>query len=409
MNLTRMGRGGQHRRVMKERSRIIVVTALGVTQTLAWASSYYLPAILGAPIARSLGVSTDAFFGIFSAALLLGAALSPWVGSLIDRHGGRAVLTVSSAVLAAGLACLGSAQGFRSLTSAWLVLGIGMALGLYDPAFAALTRLYGSTARAPITGITLIAGFASTIGWPVSASLLHALGWREACLIWAALNLCVGLPLNWLVIPAAPTPLVMSAARPIPVGPEPPRGAMPILAFYFAATAFVTGAMAAQLPRLLVSAGATQAVAIAAGALVGPAQVAARLVEFGLLRRFHPVSSARLATLLHPLGAGLLGLLGPAGVALFAILHGAGNGMITIAKGTLPLAIFGPAGYGLRNGILSVPARLSLSAAPFLFGLLLDRIGAASVLLSAGLSLSALASLLLLRPHPAAAAASAGN
>jgi hypothetical protein len=190
---------------------------------------------------------------------------------------------------------------------------------------------------------------------------------------------------------------------------EPPRGAMPILAFYFAATAFVTGAMAAHLPRLLESAGATEAAAIAASTLVGPAQVAARLFEFGLLRAFHPVWSARLAALTHPIGAGLLGLLGPAGVPLFALLHGAGNGLITIAKGTLPLAIFGPAGYGLRNGILSAPARLALSAAPFVFGVLLDRIGALAVLLTAGLSVAASTSLLLLRPQSAPTVASAAN
>jgi MFS family permease len=388
-------------------SKTTVVAALGTTQTLAWASSYYLPAILGAPIAAALGLSTDAFFAIFSAALLLGAALSPWVGKLIDEHGGRSVLTVSSAVIAAGLMTLGLSQGIWSLGFAWLILGVGMAVGLYDPAFAALTRLYGRAARAPITGITLIAGFASTIGWPASAWFLHAFGWREACLIWAALNLVVALPLNWLVIPVAPPLLTPPHERPAPADVEPPRGAMPILAFYFAATAFVTGAMAAQLPRLLESAGASEAAAIAAGALVGPAQVAARLVEFGLLRTVHPVWSARIAAVLHPLGAAVLGLFGPAGVAPFALLHGAGNGMITIAKGTLPLAIFGPVGYGRRNGILSVPARVALSAAPFLFGLLLDRVGASAVLLSAGLSLLAFASLLLLHPRPAPAAAPA--
>jgi hypothetical protein len=184
---------------------------------------------------------------------------------------------------------------------------------------------------------------------------------------------------------------------------------MPILAFYFAATAFVTGAMAAHLPRLLEAAGATEGAAIAAGALVGPAQVAARLVEFGLLRAIHPVWSARIAAIMHPLGGGVLWLLGPAGVAFFALLHGAGNGMITIAKGTLPLAIFGPAGYGLRNGILSVPARVALAAAPFVFGVLLDHVGASAIALSAGLSLAALASLLLLRQRPAPAAAPAAS
>ena len=376
---------------------------------MAWASSYYLPAILGAPIATALGLPTSVFFGIFSASLLLGGAISPWVGRLIDNHGGRAVLAASNVVLAAGLAGLGLAQGVVSLTIAWLILGIGMAIGLYDPAFATLTRLYGSDARASITGITLIAGFASTIGWPVSAWFEHALGWREACLIWAALNLLFALPLNWLVIPPAPPLPATGHAGHDALAAEPPRGAMPLLAFYFCATAFVTGAMAAHLPRLFEAAGATAAASIAAGALVGPAQVAARLVEFGLLRTIHPVWSGRIAVAMHPLGAAILGALGPAGVALFALLHGAGNGMVTIARGTLPLAIFGPANYGLRTGILAAPSRVALSAAPFVFGLLLDGIGVFAVLVSAGLSLAALASLLLLRPRPAPAIAAAAN
>lgn len=385
-------------------NKTVVVAGLGTTQTLAWASSYYLPAVLGAPIAASLGLSTDAFFGIFSASLLLGATISPLIGRLIDRHGGRAILTASNAVIAAGLALLGIANAIWVVGLAWLVLGIGMAIGLYDPAFAALTRLYGRAARGPITGITLIAGFASTIGWPVSTWLLHAFGWREACLTWAGFNLFVAMPLNWLVLPTAPpssspTGRERSAAVAADNVSPPPRGAMPILMVYFCGTAFVTGAMAAQLPRLLESAGAPEAAAIAAGALVGPAQVAARLVEFGLLRAVHPVWSARIAAMLHPLGALTLGLLGPAGIAPFAVLHGAGNGLITIARGTLPLAIFGPHGYGLRTGILAAPARIALSAAPFLFGLLLDRIGAAAILLSAGVSVAAAASLLLLRPE----------
>ncbi|HEX6440583.1 MAG TPA: MFS transporter, partial [Stellaceae bacterium] len=268
---------------------------------------------------------------------------------------------------------------------------------------------YGREARASITGITLIAGFASTIGWPASAWFEHAFGWREACLIWAGLNLFLAAPLNWFLIPPAPPLPPKTAAAPgVPESPSP-RSAMPILAYYFTATAFVTGAMAAQLPRFLEGAGASETAAIAAGALVGPAQVVARLFEFGLLRAIHPVWSARLAVLTHPIGAAILGLLGPAGVSLFALLHGAGNGLITIAKGTLPLAIFGPGGYGLRNGILSAPARVALSAAPFVFGLLLDRIGSAAILLTAGLSLSAFASLLLLRPRAGPAVAPAGD
>jgi len=390
----------------------IVVAALGTTQTLAWGSSFYLPAILGVPIATALGIAPTLFFGFFSAALLLSAATAPYVGQLIDRHGGRAVLACSNVVLAAGLVLLGLSQGVVSLALAWLVLGVGMAMGLYDPAFAALTRLYGRNARAPITGITLIAGFASTIGWPASAWFEHAFGWREACLIWAAINLFVAMPLNCWAIPSAPP--LPAKSHGVPEEPEiaAPLGTMAILAYFFSATRFVSGAFAAHLPGLLQGTGASEVAAIAAAALVGPAQVGARLVEFGFLRSFHPVIAARIASVLHPLGAGFLVALGPAGAAVFAVLHGAGNGMITIAKGTLPLAIFGPAGYGLRNGILSVPTRVAEASAPLLFGLLLAGIGSQAVLVTAGLCLSAFASLWLLRareapvPAPRSAAAS---
>jgi MFS family permease len=365
--------------------------------------------VLGAPIAAGLGVPTSIFFAVFSAALLLQAVFGPYLGRLIDRHGGRAVLTASNLVLAAGLVMLGLAQGIAGLIVAWVLLGIGMTMGLYDTAFATLTRLYGREARAAITGITLIAGFASTLGWPASAWFEHAFGWREACLIWAAVNLLVAMPLNWLVLPSAPPLPAVGEKRGEAREAAPPRGAMPILAFYFCTTAFVTGALQAHLLRFLEMAGASEAAAIIAGTLVGPAQVMARLFEFGLMRALHPVWSARIAALLHPLGAAVLGALGPSGVAAFAVAYGAGNGMITIARGTLPLAIFGPAGYGLRTGLLSVPARLAVAAAPFLFGLLLDRVGVFAVLLTVGLNLSAFASLWLLRPHRAAALTAAAS
>lgn len=377
-----------------------VVLTLGTTQTLAWASSYYLPAILAAPMARDLGLSTSTVFLAFSAALILSAILGPAVGRAIDTRGGRGMLALSNLVLAAGLLALAFAPNPAILTAGWLLLGIGMAMGLYDAAFATLAGLYGRAARGPITGITLIAGFASTVGWPLSAILEESFGWRAACLAWAALHLFIALPLNRLLIPPAPPPEKSTAhAEP---GPPPPRFAAPILAFVFAATWFVTGALAAHLPAMLESAGAAPALAIAAAALVGPAQVAARLLEFGLLRRFHPLVSARLATLGHPIGAAALALFGAPAAAAFAILHGMGNGVLTIAKGTLPLAVFGPAGYGARQGWIGAPARLVQAAAPFLFGLLLERAGLpAALALTTTLSLLALFALLLLRPAPA--------
>jgi MFS family permease len=379
----------------------VTVAAIGMTQTLAWGSSYYLPAILADPIAAGLDVRKSLFFGFFSGSLLLQAALGPMIGKAIDRHGGRGMLVLSNLVLGAGLVWLAFAQGPVGLAGAWAVLGIGMALGLYDAAFATLTALFGREARGPITGITLIAGFASTVGWPLSTLLNENFGWRGACLGWAALNLVVCLPVNRFLVPlpAAPSRGAASEAT-IP----PPANGMLVLAFVFGAVGFVTGAMAAHLPRLLEMSGATATAAIAAASLMGPAQVAARLFEFSVLKRLHPLVSTRLALLLHPLGAAVLGVFGAPAAAAFAVLHGAGNGLLTISRGTLPLAMFGPAGYGLRTGIIAAPARVTTAAAPLLFGLLLNVMGMGALLVSGGLSLAALASLALLRVQPAEAA-----
>jgi MFS family permease len=375
-----------------------VVSTLGVTQTLAWGSTYYLPAVFADPVADGLHLSRNWFFGIFSAALLLSGLLGPLGGRLIDRRGGRDVLAATNLVFAAGLALLGSSTGLVSLAVAWTVLGIGMGFGLYEAAFATVARLYGREARNAITGITLFAGFASTIGWPLSAFLIHAVGWRGGCFVWAALHLLVGLPLNRLLVPKG----VLTAA-PHETLLEPNDGGVPwtmiVLASVFGVTWFVSTAFAAHMPRLLIELGATPATAVAAGALVGPAQVLARVAEFSLLRRTSPLISARLATALHPIGAAMLALIGAPAAVGFALLHGGGNGIMTIARGTLPLALFGSAAYGFRTGLLAAPARILQGAAPVTFGFVLDRGGPIVALLFSG-SLTALSflALLLLRP-----------
>jgi MFS family permease len=377
------------------RSRGFVVAALGTAQTLAWGSSYYLPAILADPIAASSGVPRSWVFAAFSAALLIAAFAGPAVGRVIDRHGGRGVLMLSNVVLAAGLIVLAASNGAIALFAAWAVLGVGMALGLYDAGFAALTALYGHNARGPITGITLVAGFASTLSWPLSTVLNDALGWRETLLVWAAINLVIALPLN-ILLPVPQRAAHPSHAAGHSIGWKPYKE-MFLLAFVFAAAWFVTGAMASHLPGLLERAGATPVQAIAAAALVGPAQVAARLVEFFLLRRSHPLVSARVAALLHPIGAVVFAAIGPPAAVAFALFYGAGNGLLTIARGTVPLAVFGPHGYGERTGLLGAPARAAQALAPLLFGLLLDRMGVSVIIVSAGLCLAAFVALLLLR------------
>src|SRR5258706_79856 len=184
--------------------RISIVVALGTTQTLAWASSYYLLAILVDPIARDLHTTSTAIFAAFSASLVISALLGPRVGRTIDLFGGREVLAVSNLLFAAGLALLGCAHSALVLWAAWLILGIAMGLGLYDAAFATLGRVFAENARSSITGITLFAGFASTVGWPLTAFALDAYGWRYACFGWAFAHLIIGLPLNLFLLPKLP-------------------------------------------------------------------------------------------------------------------------------------------------------------------------------------------------------------
>ncbi|HLS57814.1 MAG TPA: MFS transporter [Zeimonas sp.] len=383
------------------RQRARVVAALGTAQTLAWASSYYLPAMLAVPMARELGVSVPTVFAAFSTALALSALVGPYAGGAIDRWGGRPVLVATNLVFAAGLAGLGLAQGPAGLFAAWIVIGIGMGSGLYEAAFSALVRLYGSQSRNAITGITLFAGFASTVGWPLTTLLEAEVGWRGACFVWAGLHLLLGAPLN-ASLPRPPRAGARASVASTGDSAAPPgssgnlRAAM-LLSFVFAVTWFVSTAMAAHLPALIMAGGATLATAVAVGALVGPAQVAGRLVEFGLLRRVHPLLSARLASLMHPLGAGVLVLAGAPGAAAFALLHGAGNGILTIAKGTLPLVLFGPQGYGARQGLLMVPARIAQALAPWVFGIGLELWGAGALWLSSVLGLAAFGALMLLR------------
>lgn len=379
------------------RSRLRIVLALGSAQTLAWGSTYYLPAILAEPMASELGISTGNVFAAFSLALIVTAVLGPLSGKRIDHHGGRDVLALSSIVFAVGLAMLGLANGPLMLWAGWLVIGIGMALGLYESAFSTLAGIYGRDARGAITGITLLAGFASTVCWPISGWLNAEFGWRATCLTWAGAHLLLGLPLNRLLIPVGVQPAPTAAEQAQTDGRSGAGLTMALLAFVFAATWFTSTAMAAHLPRLLQESGLSAAAAIGIAALVGPAQVGARCLEFVLLQRFHPLISARLAAIAHPIGAAGVMLVGAPATTAFVLLHGGGNGILTIAKGTLPLAIFGPHGYGLRQGLLMVPARFAQAFSPLVFALLIDDFGTRALWLSAALGVLAYAALTFLQ------------
>jgi hypothetical protein len=300
-------------------------------------------------------------------------------------------------MFALGLICLGFSQGMWSVLFGYAVLGLGMAMGLFEVAFSAIVRLFGKASRNPITGVTLIAGFASFVAWTLSVYVESKYGWSGVCWFWACIHLLVGLPLNAMLpspfktnvalktepqspasdAPAHPphtdrsgcdTPENKNIAAPAPI---PTRYTAFLLAFVFAANSFVGMGLMIHMPQMLAGMGVPLAVAFTIGALVGPSQVLGRLLDFFFMRRWHPLVSTRLAALTHPLGATLLLIFGAPFALVFVILHGIGNGILIISRGTLPLAIFGTHGYGQRQGWLMMPSKFAQAAAPFLFGLAL--------------------------------------
>ena len=255
-----------------------------------------------------------------------------------------------------------------------------------------------TTRRGAITGITLIAGFASTVAWPLSSLGLETIGWRDTCYGWALAHIAIGLPLN-LSLPRTQPP--EATESPIAKPHVPIDRTMVLLSFAFAAAWTVTSAMAAHLPRIVEVFGATPAQALLAGMMIGPAQVGARIMEASLFSRLHPLVTARFACITNPIGVCVIAIFGGVTAPAFALLYGAGNGILTIARGTLPLAIFGPENYAYRLGLIGAPSRICQALAPLAFGLLIEPMGRWVVVVSASLSLAALVALMSLHPSNA--------
>ncbi len=382
-----------------------VALLLGVAQTLAWGSTYYLPAVLAPVVVQDLGADPALIYGAFSVAMLISGFAAPSVGRLIERLGGKPVLVASSFVLSAGLVLLALVPGIWGWCLGWVVLGCGMALGLYEAAFATLGMLYGREARRPITIVTLCAGFASTWGWPTSAALVPMLGWRGTCLAYVAINLLCVLPL-YLLLPrgqgAAP---VAKQATGAPSAVGSARRAFRLLAVFFTLRSLISGVIAVHFVALFGGLGLGVAAAVAVGALQGPAQVGGRLLEFTLGARAHPLDVAKAGAVLLPLGAGCVLLLSPGEIGLaaaaFMLLYGASNGILTISKGQVPLALFGPQGYPVLMGRLALPMLVAQAVAPTLAAPVVAVLPAAvSFGVIAGLSALALGCLMLLRAPP---------
>jgi MFS family permease len=379
-------------------SRPVVITALGIAQILGWGTSFYFPAVLAAPIVADTGWPLAWVVGGVSIGLLTAGLIAPRVGAVIDKHGGRPVLAASSLLYAAGLAGIGLAPSLPIYLLGWVVLGGGMGTGLYDAVFAALGKLYGKDAREPITNLTLFGGFASTVCWPLSAFLAEAYGWRTTCLVYAALHLVVSLPLQMAVMPklsATPAGSVAEAKQGVSTSASSTPHELIVfvlLALVLTIASGIGSVLVVYLLIFLQAKGADLAAAVAIGTLFGPAQVGARFVERIFGTRYHPIWTMVASCGL--MAVGLTMLLSLPILTVAVVIYAGGYGIMWIARGTVPLAVFGPDRYATLMGRLAFPSLIVQALAPSAVAPFLEWSGSTAVV--AALTAFAIVNVLLI-------------
>jgi hypothetical protein len=352
---------------------------LGVTQIISWGAIYYTPVLIVPLIAKERGWSIAFAMGGFSVGLFAAGLASPYIGRTIDRVGGHVVMGIGSLIGAAGLFLITMATHPIAYLGVWIVLGIAMAANLYDSAFATLGRIFGAAARRPITALTLAGGFASTVSWPATHFLIEAVDWRGTYLIYAVVLALVAAPLHAFVLPRhrAGHDVLANVAAGKPAAVLPPSGwPFLLVAAAFTAYAFVPSGLAAHLLAIFTRQGIDPTTVVWIGALFGPAQVGARLIEFSFGRNVHPLWVGRFAIIVLLCGFAMLALAGftVAAAAAFALMFGGANGLITITRGALPLALFGPVGYGRLIGRLAGPFQIMQAAAPLVMAFVVEKV-----------------------------------
>jgi MFS family permease len=362
--------------------RRVIIPALGITQIFAWGSTFYLPAALAPLIASDTGWPYYLTVGGVSVGLLVAGLASPRVGRLIAERGGRPVLAIGALLLATGLLGIGTSSTLAWYLVSWLVTGLGMSASLYDAAFSTLGRIYGSSSRTPITVVTLFGGFASTVCWPLSAFLAARYGWRGVCFTYAAIQIALALPIHLLALPAAAmTEASATARKQSSVHLRRNEYAtFGLLAAVLTLGSAVLSIVGTQLLPLLTARGIEMSAAVAFGAIVGPAQVGARIIELLAGNRYDPVWTIVASAMLVATSALML-VLGFPIVALAIALYGAGNGIGSVARGTVPLALFGAERYPVLMGRLGFPLLAAMAVSPFLAGVAFQKGGSEWTLL----------------------------
>lgn len=355
------------------------IVCLGILQILVWGGSFFLMAVMAEPISHDTGWPSQWVYGALSLSLMVSALCAPLSSRLIARFGGRPQMAASGAVVAVGLLIIATSQSLALFLLAWVVIGVGMAMGLYEALFATLGGLYGEGAGKAITGITLIAGFASTLSWPTVALAIEHLGWRTTCGCYALVLLLLVAPLYWRVLPAGGRVEVRRAqGQGTAIGVD--RQLYLLLTGMFAIGAIIMTAIAVQLVAVLQGLGHSLHVAIGLAAMLGPSQVASRVLQI-LAGQRHPIWTALAWVSLVLVGL-LLVTLVPAATAVGLLVFGCGNGLRAIVRGLLPLAMMPPAQYVLLMGRMSRPSLIGQALTPVVGGYLFEHFGAMGVLVT---------------------------
>ena len=349
------------------------VAMLGLTQIVAWGTLTYAIAVLAPAISADLGVSQGLVFGAFSLGLGFSGLVAPTVGRAIDRIGGGRVMAGGSLLAALAMTLIAVADGPLLLFAGWVVAGLAMAANLYDAAFATLSQFSGNRYRQALTALTLMGGLASTVFWPLTWWIEGLAGWRTAFWVFAVLHLTLCLPLH-LLLPRARGE--EKAAVTLPISSEASAAQQRQLLWLtsaFTLAAFVVSGMAAHVVGALRASGLSDGAAVAAASLIGPMQVAGRMLEFAFARKL-PAVRVGLASLVT-MGLAMLMLLlaGTAPILAFAAAcaYGLANGVLSIVRGTVPAELFGREAYGTLMGRLAQPAFFAKAAAPLAVAMLI--------------------------------------
>lgn len=349
-----------------------VTVLLGVAQIFAWASTYYLPAAFASIVAKEINQSYLFVIGGFSWALLLGGLSAPKIGAWIDLEGGRRPLALGSLLMGSGLLVLSQAHGLLVWYLGWTITGLGMALGLFNAAFATIGRLLGQDAKTIIIRITLISGFA-TLFWPLTTFLIGAYGWRAMVLLYALPHLLVWAPLYFFTIPDCGVLQKDETPSVHQVKLEKVKQIFYLLAVYSILRAIVGTTISVNIISMFEGIGIALGAAAMTASLIGPSQIVGRLLEMYMGSKFDPVNSSLFWSAVLPMSIFILLFVGPTSASFFAVAYGMSNGVLTITMGILPMILFGSKGYATMLGKLALPVLFAQAATPLLLALIVER------------------------------------